>query len=111
MTNIILVGLGGFLGAVLRYLCSCVISGGSRLPTSQASNSDPAREALADSLTNTQTDLALTGISSFPWSTLAVNLIGCLALALILRARNYFSLLVFWVASRLFPPSAMKRFS
>lgn len=45
--NILLIGLGGAAGSVLRYLCFLGVN-------------------------------RLTGITAFPWSTLTVNVAGCL---------------------------------
>jgi CrcB protein len=52
MTRLLLVGLGGFVGSVLRYWLSGVAQ-------------DIARSSL------------------FPWGTLAVNLLGCLAIGVV----------------------------
>ena len=63
MTRILLIGVGGFVGSVLRYWLSGL-----------------AQDAARDSL--------------FPWGTLAVNLLGCLAigaLAQLAEARGAFS--------------------
>ncbi|MBN1369385.1 MAG: fluoride efflux transporter CrcB [Dehalococcoidaceae bacterium] len=62
MLILIMVGAGGFVGAVLRYLVS-----------GWAQN--------------------LSGSNGFPWGTLAVNLIGCLAIGLLMgitESRQWF---------------------
>ena len=63
MTRVLLVGVGGFAGSVLRYWLSGL-----------------AQDAARDSL--------------FPWGTLAVNLLGCLAIGALVQlaeARGAFS--------------------
>jgi len=62
MLILVLVGAGGFAGAVMRYLVS-----------GWAQN--------------------LSGSNGFPWGTLAVNLIGCLAIGLLMgitESRHWF---------------------
>ncbi|MFA5451825.1 MAG: fluoride efflux transporter CrcB, partial [Dehalococcoidales bacterium] len=53
MATILLVGAGGFLGAIARYLVSGWAQG-------------------------------VNGDSSFPWGTLAVNLIGCILIGILM---------------------------
>jgi CrcB protein len=63
MFNIVLVGVGGFIGAVLRYLTSDLVG-------------------------------RMTAASSFPYGTLAVNVIGCVVigfLAGVADAREVFT--------------------
>ena len=63
MTRVLLIGVGGFAGSVLRYWLSGL-----------------AQDAARDSL--------------FPWGTLAVNLLGCLAIGAVVQlaeARGAFS--------------------
>jgi len=63
MTRVLLIGVGGFAGSVLRYWLSGL-----------------AQDAARDSL--------------FPWGTLAVNLLGCLAIGALVQlaeARGAFS--------------------
>ena len=52
MTRVVLVGAGGLLGSVLRYVVSGLVQ-------------DAARDSL------------------FPWGTLAVNVLGCLAIGVL----------------------------
>lgn len=65
--QITLVALGGALGSVLRYLVSVLairVASGAAPP---AGSSTPG----------------LTTVTPFPWGTLLVNLVGCLAIGLI----------------------------